>query len=71
MAVEELTSGMKLQSLKGPITITSVVKRTMPFTGKSYNLMVKGTEQYFVGKDGVVALDCSKKTWELLRLARQ
>ena len=71
MAVEELTSGMKLQSLKGPITITSVVKRTMPFMGKSYNLMLKGTEQYFVGKDGVVALDCSKKTWELLKLARQ
>ncbi len=70
MAVEELTSGMKLRSLKGPITITSVVKRTMPFTGKSYNLVVKGAEQYFVGKDGVVALDCSKKTWELLRLAR-
>jgi len=71
MAVEELTSGMKLQSLKGPITITSVVKKTMPFTGKSYNLVVKGAEQYFVGKDGVVALDCSKKTWELLKLARQ
>jgi prepilin-type N-terminal cleavage/methylation domain-containing protein len=71
MAIEELTSGMKLQSLKGPITITSVVKRTMPFTGKSYNLIVKGAEQYLVGKDGVVALDCSKKTWELLKLARQ
>jgi prepilin-type N-terminal cleavage/methylation domain-containing protein len=69
-AVEELTSGTKLQSLKGPISITSVVKRTTPFTGKCYNLVVKGAEQYFVGKDGVVALDCSKDTWELLKLAR-
>jgi len=70
VAVEKLTSGTKLQSLKGPISITSVVKRTTPFTGKSYNLVVKGAEQYFVGKDGVVALDCSKDTWELLKLAR-
>jgi prepilin-type N-terminal cleavage/methylation domain-containing protein len=70
VAVEELTSGTKLQSLKGPISITSVVKRTRPFTGKSYNLVVQGAEQYFVGKDGVVALDCSKDTWELLKLAR-
>jgi len=70
VAVEDLTSGTKLQSLKGPISITSVVKRTMPFTGKSYNLVLKGAEQYFVGKDGVVALDCSKETWELLTLER-
>ena len=60
VAVENLTSGSKLQSLKGPISITSVVKRAMPFVGNAYNLKIKGANRYFVGKDGVVAVDCSK-----------
>jgi len=60
VSIENLTSGSKLQSLNGPISITSVVKRAMPFVGNAYNLKVKGSNCYFVGKDGVVAVDCSK-----------
>jgi len=60
VAVEDLTSGSKLQSLNGPISITSVVKRPMPFVGNAYNLKIKGANLYFVGKDGVAAVDCSK-----------
>ncbi len=60
VAVENLTSGSKLQSLKGPITLTSVVKRPMPFVGNAYNLKIKGANVFFVGKDGVAAVDCSK-----------
>lgn len=60
VAVENLTSDMKLQSLKGPIGITSIVKRAMPFVGNAFNLKVKGANVYYVGKDGVAAVDCSK-----------
>ncbi len=55
--VQNLRSGSKLQSLKSPISIKSIVKRAMPFVGKVYNLKVKGGERYFVGKDGVIVRD--------------
>jgi len=55
--VRDLTSGSKLMSINGPITVTSVVKRATPFVGTSYNLKIKGAERYFVGKDGIVARD--------------
>ena len=60
VSIENLSSGSKLQSMKGPITVRSVVKRAMPFVGNAYNLKIKGSNCYFVGKDGVVAVDCSK-----------
>ncbi|MBN2591738.1 MAG: hypothetical protein JXA96_17865 [Sedimentisphaerales bacterium] len=69
--IEELSAGMQLQTMNGPIAIKSVIKKEKPFFGKSYNLMLDGSEQYFVGKDGVVALDCSKKTWEILEEVRK
>ena len=55
--VRDLTSGSKLMSINGPITVTSVVKRATSFVGTSYNLKIKGAERYFVGKDGIVARD--------------
>ncbi|MBA7479501.1 hypothetical protein ES707_14935 [subsurface metagenome] len=55
--VQNLRSGSKLQSLKSPISIKSIVKRAMPLVGKVYNLKVKGSERYFVGKDGVIVRD--------------
>ncbi|MBC8218709.1 MAG: hypothetical protein H8E73_09615 [Planctomycetes bacterium] len=60
VAVENLPSGSQLQSLNGPITVTSVVKRAMPFVGNAYNLKIKSANLFFVGKDGVAAVDCSK-----------
>ena len=69
--IEELSAGMQLQSMNGPITIKSVIKKEKPFLDKSYNIITEGSEQYFVGIDGVVALDCSKKTWEILEEARK
>jgi prepilin-type N-terminal cleavage/methylation domain-containing protein len=57
IAAPDLTSGLKLKSLNGPIRIKSVVKRATPFVGKVYNLKVKNSEQYLVGKDGVVVRD--------------
>ncbi|MCP4611656.1 MAG: prepilin-type N-terminal cleavage/methylation domain-containing protein [Planctomycetes bacterium] len=57
IAAPNLQSGMKLKSMKGAVSIKSVVTRAMPFVGKVYNLKVAGSEQYFVGKDGLVVRD--------------
>jgi prepilin-type N-terminal cleavage/methylation domain-containing protein len=58
--VEKLCSGSQLQSMNGPISVISVVKRAMPFVGNAYNLKVEGANLFFVGEDGVAAVDCSK-----------
>ena len=57
VAAQNLESGMNLKSLNGTVAIKSVVTRTMPFVGKVYNLKVNGSDQYMVGKDGVVVRD--------------
>jgi prepilin-type N-terminal cleavage/methylation domain-containing protein len=57
VAAQNLESGMNLKSLNGTIAIKSVVTRTMPFVGKVYNLKVSNSDQYMVGKDGVVVRD--------------
>jgi hypothetical protein len=57
VSVQELTRGLRLQSLNGPIAIKCVVKRAMPFVGKVYNLKIKDSDRYFVGNDGVIVRD--------------
>jgi len=57
VAAQNLQSGMKLKSLNGTVSIKSVVTRTMPFVGNVYNLKVNNSDQYIVGKDGVVVRD--------------
>jgi prepilin-type N-terminal cleavage/methylation domain-containing protein len=54
---QNLENGMKLQSLNGTVKIKSVVKRAMPFVGNVYNLKISNSDQYNVGKDGVVVRD--------------
>jgi hypothetical protein len=56
-SVQELTSGSRLVASEGPIAVTYVVKRAMPCIGKVYNLKVKNSEKYLVGKDGIVVRD--------------
>jgi len=55
--VQELASGSRLMSLEGPVTVRSVTKRPLPCTGKVYNLKIKDSDRYLVGKDGVVVRD--------------
>ncbi len=57
VAAQNLESGMNLKSLNGTIAIKNVVTRAMPFVGKVYNLKVNGSDQYPVGKDGVIVRD--------------
>jgi predicted enzyme related to lactoylglutathione lyase len=51
--VQNLKAGSKLRSLKGPIRIKTISKSEEQFTGRLYNLKIKGGDRYFVGKDGV------------------
>jgi prepilin-type N-terminal cleavage/methylation domain-containing protein len=55
--VQDLTSGSKLVSLEGPVIVKHVVKRALTCVGKVYNLKVMNSEQYLVGKDGIVVRD--------------
>ena len=57
IAAQDLSGGMKLKSLKGPVSISKVVKREMPLAGKVYNLKIEGGEKYLVGEDGIVVRD--------------
>jgi prepilin-type N-terminal cleavage/methylation domain-containing protein len=57
VAAQNLKSGMSLKTMNGTVAIKSVVTRSMPFVGKVYNLKVSNSDQYMVGKDGVVVRD--------------
>jgi prepilin-type N-terminal cleavage/methylation domain-containing protein len=57
IAAQNLTSGLRLKTLTGTVGIKSVTKRTVPYTGKVYNLKVQSSDQYMVGKDAVIVRD--------------
>ncbi len=57
VAAQNLKSGMSLKTMNGTVAIKSVVMRSTPFVGKVYNLKVSNSDQYMVGKDGVVVRD--------------
>jgi hypothetical protein len=57
VALQNLQTGTRLQTATGSIAITSVLKRSMPYTGKVYNLKVAGSDRYLVGKDAVIVRD--------------
>ena len=57
IAAQDLRSGLRLKTPTGTVSIRSIAVRTAPYTGKVYNLKVRHSEQYLVGKDGVVVRD--------------
>ncbi|MBW7988636.1 MAG: prepilin-type N-terminal cleavage/methylation domain-containing protein [Planctomycetes bacterium] len=57
VAAQNLESSMSLKTLNGTVAIKSVVTRAMPFVGNVYNLKISNSDQYNVGKDGVVVRD--------------
>jgi len=57
IAAQDLKNGLILKTLNGTVTIKSATTRTAPFVGKVYNLKVKGSDQYMVGKHGVIVRD--------------
>jgi len=56
-AAQNLRSGFKLKTSNGTIGIKSITVRAMPYIGKVYNLKVQNSEQYIVGKDGLIVRD--------------
>ncbi len=57
IAAQDLRNGLRLRTLHGTVGIRSVTAKAMPFVGKVYNLKVKNSDQYMVGKDGLIVRD--------------
>jgi len=57
IAAQNLTSGLRLKTHSGTISIKSITKRAVPYTGKVYNLKVKNSDVYMVGEDAVIVRD--------------
>jgi hypothetical protein len=57
IAAHELRSGLRLKTLCGTVGIKNITPTAKPYVGKVYNLKIKGSDQYFVGKDRVVVRD--------------
>jgi len=57
IAAQDLRSGLRLKTLDGVVGIKSVTTRAKSFFGKVYNLKLKGSDQYIVGKDGLIVRD--------------
>ena len=57
IAAQDLRSGRRLKTLSGAVTIKSVTIRETPYIGKVYNLKIQDSDQYMVGKDGVIVRD--------------
>ena len=54
-SVEELTPGSKLSTLEGSVTIKRITKTKS--AGTVYNLKIKDSDRYLVGKDGIIVRD--------------
>jgi len=57
IAAQDLKSGLSLRTIHGTVKIKSVTVRAEPYTGKVYNLKIKNSDEYIVGKDGVIVRD--------------
>jgi len=55
VAAQNLTTSLRLKTLTGTVGIKSIATRS--YTGKVYNVKVKSSDQYMVGKDAVVVRD--------------
>jgi prepilin-type N-terminal cleavage/methylation domain-containing protein len=52
---QKLTTSVRLKTLTGTVGIKNITTRS--YTGKVYNLKVKGSDQYMVGKDALIVRD--------------
>ena len=53
----DMTNGLSLRTLQGTVRIKSVTVRAVPYTGKVYNLKIKNSDKYVVGRDAVIVRD--------------
>jgi hypothetical protein len=57
IAAQDLKSGFSLRTLQGTVRIKSVTVRAAPYTGKVYNLKIKNSNKYIVGRDAMIVRD--------------
>lgn len=57
ITAQDLKSGLRLKTLDGAVGIKCVKTRAKPFVGKVYNLKLKNSDRYMVGKDGLIVRD--------------
>jgi prepilin-type N-terminal cleavage/methylation domain-containing protein len=57
IAAQNLKSGLRLKTSTGTVGIKSVSIRSESYVGNVYNLKVKSSDQYMVGKDAVIVRD--------------
>ncbi|MBN2315845.1 MAG: SUMF1/EgtB/PvdO family nonheme iron enzyme [Sedimentisphaerales bacterium] len=57
IAAQDLKGGLRLKTKHGAVGVESVTIRETPFVGKVYNLKIKDSDQYAVGKDGLIVRD--------------
>jgi len=57
IAAQDLKSGLSLRTVQGTVRIKSVTVRSTPYTGKVYNLKIKNSDEYIVGRDAVIVRD--------------
>jgi hypothetical protein len=55
--VQDLKAGSRLKSMAGSVAVKTIAKRPTPFVGSVYNLKIKGSDRYFVGKPGLTVRD--------------
>lgn len=57
ISAQDLRSGLRLKTFDGTVGIKSVTIWATPYVGKVYNLKIKDSDQYMVGKDGIIVRD--------------
>ncbi len=57
LAVHDLKTGTPLKTSKGIVSVTTVARRRKPYVGKVFNMRVKDSDCYLVGKDALVVRD--------------
>ena len=57
LSSKKLEPGVLLKTARGAIKIKSITKQPERFTGKAYNLDIRGTDRYMVGQDAIIVRD--------------
>ncbi len=57
IAAQDLTNGLSLRTLRGAVRVKSVTVRAVSYTGKVYNLKIKNSDKYIVGRDALIVRD--------------
>jgi prepilin-type N-terminal cleavage/methylation domain-containing protein len=55
--LENLRAGSLLRTQSGPIQVLAALRHNQPYVGTVYNLKVRDSDHYFVGRAGVVVRD--------------